>query len=245
MAVGLGLADERVSVDRDPRIGEIMSGRGERLAVQVDERSEPFRPAADDRDRQREPEGAGADDRLRRAADGDPYGQRILDRPRPHDRVLERGAVPSGPRHALGAPDRQQQIELLGEQLVVVVEVVAEQRERLREGPAPGHDLGTTAGQEIDFGELLEHADRIIRAQDGDRAREPDPLGLHGDRGERHLRRGDEEVRPVVLPDREHVETDLFREGRLLKQIPHPLLRADAGAQISKGCNAKFHSASA
>ena len=59
---------------------------------------------------------------------------------------------------------RQQQVELLGEQLVVVVEVVAEQRERLGERAAPGHDLGAPAGEQVDGGEVLEHAHGVVRA---------------------------------------------------------------------------------
>ena len=77
----------------------------------------------------------------------------------------ERRAVAALPRDALARPQLQQQVELLGEQLVVVVEVVAEQRERLGERPAAGHDLGPAAGDQVDGGELLEHAHGIVRAQ--------------------------------------------------------------------------------
>ena len=69
---------------------------------------------------------------------------------------------------------REQQLELLREQLVVVVEVVAEQRERLDERAAPGHDLGPPAGQEVERRELLEDADRIVGAEHGDGARQAD-----------------------------------------------------------------------
>ena len=59
----------------------------------------------------------------------------------------------------------EQQVELLGEQLVVVVEVVAEQRERLDERAAPGHDLGAAAGEQVERRELLEDPHRIVRGQ--------------------------------------------------------------------------------
>ena len=72
-------------------------------------------------------EGPGANHRLRRSADGDPHGERILDRPRPHGRVVERRAMATRPGHMRRRRGLQQQFELLGEQLVVVVEVVAEQ----------------------------------------------------------------------------------------------------------------------
>jgi hypothetical protein len=45
--------------------------------------------------------------------------------------------MPAGPCHPFLAPDLQEQIELLGEQGVVVVEIVAEQREGLDERAAP------------------------------------------------------------------------------------------------------------
>ncbi len=60
--------------------------------------------------------------------------------------------------------EREQQLELLGEQLVVVVQLVAEQRERFDEGAAPGHDLGAAAGDQVEGGELLEDPHRIVGA---------------------------------------------------------------------------------
>ena len=56
----------------------------------------------------------------------------------------------------------EQKIELFGEQFVVVVEVVAEQREGFDERTAPGHDLGAAAGDEIEGRELLIDAHRIV-----------------------------------------------------------------------------------
>ena len=78
----------------------------------------------------------------------------------------------------------QQQVELLGEQLVVVVEVVAEQRERLHERAAPHHDLRAPVREQVDGREVLEDADRVVGAENGDRARQPDAPGLGGNRGE-------------------------------------------------------------
>ena len=53
-----------------------------------------------------------------------------------------------------------------------------------------------------------------------------------------------EEIRksgPVVLADREHVQPDLLGELGLLQQIAHPLLRADAGAEVGEGGDSEFH----
>ena len=127
------------------------------------------------------------------------------------------------PGDVLAVADLQQQVELLGVQLVVVVEVVAEQRERLDERAASGHDLGAPAGEQVDVGELLEDAHRVVGAEHRDRAREADPLGAHGGRREHGRRRGDEEVRAVVLADREHVESELVGELDLLDQLAHAL----------------------
>ena len=141
----------------------------------------------------------------------------------------------------LGVADREQQLELLGEQLVVVVEVVAEQRERLGERAAAGHDLGASAREQVDLGELLEDPHRIVGAEHGDRAREPDPLGPHRDRGQHDGRRRDEEVGAVVLADREHVEPQLVGELGLLHQVAHPLLGGDARREVGEGGESKFH----
>ena len=120
----------------------------------------------------------------------------------------------------------QQQLELLGEELVVVVEVVAEQRERLDERASAGHDLRTAAREEVERREVLEHADGVVRAEDGHRARQPDALRPRRGCGEHDRRRRHGEVRPVVLADPEDVEADLVRELDLLHEVAQPLLGA-------------------
>ena len=53
----------------------------ERLAIEIDERFEPLRVAADDRERERQAIARGADDGLGTAADADPGAQgAVLDR---------------------------------------------------------------------------------------------------------------------------------------------------------------------
>ena len=135
----------------------------------------------------------------------------------------------------------QQQLELLGEQLVVVVEVVAEQREGLDERAASGHDLGPAARDEIDMGELLKDSDRVVGAEYGDRARESDSLRACRDSSQRDGGRGDEKVGAVMLADREHVQTELVGELGLLEQLAHALPRADARGQVGEGGKSKLH----
>ena len=142
-----------------------------RLAIQIDQRHKPRGLASDDRQRERQPERPGAHDRLRRAADRHPHGQALLHRTGPHARVLSAGRYrPDQVTCALLA-QLEQQLELLGVELVVVVEVVAEEGEGLDERAAPGHDLRAPAGEQVDLGEVLKDAHGIIRAEDGHGAR--------------------------------------------------------------------------
>ena len=95
-------------------------------------------------------------------------------------RAVERRPV--RPSSVTCSPSRsgEQQLELLGEQLVVVLQVVAEEREGLDERPAPGHDLRPAAGEQVERREVLEDADRVVGAEHAHRAREPDPLACAG-----------------------------------------------------------------
>ena len=113
----------------------------------------------------------------------------------------------------------QQELELLREERVVVAQVVAEERKRLDEGAAADHDLGASAGEEVDGRELLEDADRVVGAQYGDGARQPDAR-CPGGRGREHDRgRRDRELGPVVLTHSEDVEADLVGELDLLDEL--------------------------
>jgi hypothetical protein len=89
------------------------------------------------------------------------------------------------PADGLWSRNREQQLQLLGEEFVVVVQVVAEEWERLDEGAAAGHDLGAAAGDQVDVRELLEDAHGVVGGEDADGAREPDSDRLRGDRGKR------------------------------------------------------------
>ena len=134
------------------------------LAVERGERDEPLGLAADDRQHHRQLELRGADRRLRAAADGQPDRQRLLHRPRVDAEAGDRrAALGARPRDALAAADElEQQLELGREQLVVVVEVLAEERERLGERPAAGHDLRAPVREAVDRGEVLEDADGVL-----------------------------------------------------------------------------------
>ncbi len=134
-----------------------------------------------------------------------------------------------GPGDALVLAQAQQQLELLREQRVVVVEVVPEQRERLDERAASGHDLRAAAREQVERRELLDHADGIVGAEDGDGARQADLRRPLGDRREHDGRGGDGEVGPVVLAHAEDVESELVGELDLLEQVAQPRGRVRPG----------------
>ena len=73
---------------------------------------------------------------------------------------------------------------------------------------------------------MLEDADRIVGAEDGDRAGQPDPLRALRRGGEDDRGRGHDEVRPVVLAHSEDIQPDLVGQLDLLDEIPGPLRRA-------------------
>src|SRR5918995_5637755 len=187
--------------------------------------------------------------RVRGTAHREPDGERLLHRAQVYPRVLKRRAVLPGPRDLLGLAQLKQQLELLGEQLVVVVEVVAEERKRLDEGAAPRHDLRAPAGEQVHRGEVRKDPHGVVRAQHGNRTRQPDPFSFDGRRAEDHGGRGDDEVWPVVLTDAEHIEPNPLSELDLLHQIAHPLRRrydppaVRVGAQLGERVEANLHAA--
>src|SRR3989441_517959 len=130
------------------------------------------------------------------------------------------------PRDPLSLPDAKEQLEFLLEQLVVVGQVVAEQRERFGERPATGHDLGPPTGDEIQRREVLEYTNRVVRAEHGDGARQADAFGARGGSGKDDRGRGHDELGAVMLADTEDVEPDLIGELDLLQDLSRPATAA-------------------
>jgi hypothetical protein len=87
------------------------------LAVDLGERGEALGQAADDGERHRQSEHACPDSGLRVASNGDPDGDRVLERARVHPESRERGSMLTRPGDVLSCPKLEQQLELLGEQL--------------------------------------------------------------------------------------------------------------------------------
>jgi hypothetical protein len=113
------------------------------------------------------------------------------------------------------------------------VQIEAEERERLGERAAAQRHLGPAVRERVECGEALVDANRIVRAEHGDRRPQPDPRRSGGDRGEHHLRRGDREVVPVVLADAEAVHPGALGQLSLLDDVAdHPRVRQSVALGI-------------
>ena len=80
----------------------------------------------------------------------------------------------AGPVDVLVVADLEEEVELFGEERVVVFEGEAEERERLDERAAADDHLGAAVGEEVEGRELLKDADGVGGAEDGDGAGETD-----------------------------------------------------------------------
>ena len=133
--------------------------------------------------------------------------------------VLERRPQLALPAHRLLLQQLGEQVELLLEQLAVLPEVEAEQRERFGERAAPEDHLGAAVGDRVDGGEALEHPDRIVRTQHGHCRAEADVLGSRRDRRQHGLGGRDRKVGPVVLAEPDEIDAELIGQHRLVDDI--------------------------
>ena len=139
------------------------------------------------------------------------------------------------PAHVVGTTQRDQHLQLLLEELVVVLEVETEQREGLGERTTAGHDLGAPTREQVDGREVLEDAHRVVGTEHGHGAREPDTFGASCRRRHHDRRRRHDEVGSVMLADTEHVEPELIGELDLGHQVPHALFGADRATRLGIG----------
>src|SRR6267378_4437348 len=93
-----------------------MPGTQTGLTVAIDQWSKSVRLASDNRDHQRQPERAGADEGAGRASNSEPNRQRLLERTRVDSLPGEGGAVFARPVNMRVLADFQKQIELLSEE---------------------------------------------------------------------------------------------------------------------------------
>ncbi len=193
------------------------------LAVEVDERPKAVGLPADDGDRQRQPQQAGAGKAVGRSPHAEADGQDRLHGPGPYTLACQRGPVPAAPVHLDLVAQMQQEIQLLGEELIVVAHIETEERVGFRKRAATHDDLGTSVRDQVQGGKLLEDADRIVRAEHRDRAGETDTLRARGCRSQEHRRRGRDVFLTMVLPDGIGVQTDAVGESNLFQHLPDAL----------------------
>src|SRR5215218_10456421 len=117
---GVGFADEAHGMDADRQFFGSVPGPGTGFAIQVDERTKAFERAADNRDHERKAERTCTNKRFRRASDADPDRQPRLMWPGIDALKIKRGAETAFPFYVGRFPELEQQIKLLGKQVIVV-----------------------------------------------------------------------------------------------------------------------------
>ena len=223
----IGVGDEPRGMDPDGQIAvaELLVG----LPVEVREGPEPACIAADDREHQRHLVPGRADDRLRRAADGDPRGHAVFGA-RVDLLVFQWRAQLTGPGDGLLRQQRREQVEFFREQLLVLGQVEPEQRERLDEGTPAENDVRAPLGHGVDRRKALEDPDRIVRGQHGHGRAQTDRVGDRGQAGQDDVGGRNREVGAVMLPHREVVDAHAVGETALLDDVADHLRLMDRGA---------------
>ena len=103
--------------------------------------------------------------------------------------------------------------------------------------PRPAMISARPPEMQIEGGELLIDAHRIVRRQHRDGARQANALRARGGRGQRHRRRRHRVIRPMMFAEPEHIEPDAIGEFDLLDDVGEGLVDIDrlAGRGIAPG----------
>ena len=243
----VGVGDIAEGVDADFELLGGVAGALAGFAVEVDEGTEAVRLAADDGDHKRKAECAGANEGLRGAAYSQPDGERVLQGARVDALSGECGAMLAGPVDVGGFAEGEEEVELFGEEIVVVFELEAEEGEGFDERAAADDHLGAAVGDEVEGGEVLKDADGVGGAEDGDGRGEADVRGAGGGCGEDDGGGGVEVLDAVVLAEAEGVESYLIGEFDLLEEMDDAFLCGDGVArdgiwnQCRKAVDADLH----
>ena len=104
----------------------------------------------------------GAHDGLGAAPDTDPYGEGAVLGVRHDVLVAERRPGPSLPGDRPALDQLGEQLGLLLEELLVVGEVITEERERVDAGASSEDDLRPAAGDRVERGVALKHPDGVV-----------------------------------------------------------------------------------
>jgi hypothetical protein len=117
----------------------------------------------------------------------------------------ESRAMLAGPGDIGGFAEGEEEIEFFGEEVIVVFELEAEEREGFDEGAAAGDDFGSAVREEVEGGELLEDANGIGGAKNGDGGGETDGCGSSGCSGENNGWGGVEVFAAMMFAEAEDV----------------------------------------
>ena len=206
-----------------------MPGLFPSATVQVDERREPLRMAADDPIADGQTERAGSRRRLRVATGRNPdvkfarvFG--VGGRPRQDMGVIQRRAELAAPGDELLLIELQEECQFFDVERVAVAEIRAEQWEGFGERAATGNELCATVTQEVNRCELLENTNRVLGAEHCHCTSELDVLG-DGCGGSKHDSGGrDRVVGAVVFPESEVMHSRLVGESDPLDRVGQRLL---------------------
>jgi hypothetical protein len=123
------------------------------------------------------------------------------------------------PVHILSFINLQQHVELFDEEILVVVQIIAEEGKGLDKSAAPGDDLGASIAQPIERGELLEDTHRVVGAENRNGTGKPDMFRLcrRGRECDRHGR--DRIVGPVMFAQPVDIDPDLIGEDHLFDHV--------------------------
>ena len=215
----VSIGEEADGVDGDVEQLGRMACAASRFAVQVDEWAEAMGFASDNGYRQRQAERARADEGCWCSAGAEADWELRLQRARPDALSGERRTVFALPLDAGFIAEVEEEVELLGEEFVVELGVVAEERIGLDEGAAADDDLGATLGDEVKRSEVLEDANGIVRAQNSDRRREANVLRARSSSGQQNCGRGGDVLLAVVLANPVDVDAGAIGEFNLLKEL--------------------------
>ena len=163
-----------------------MTGATPGLAIEVYKRPEASGLTADDGNHERKSEHSCANERFGRAADTDPYGERILQRARVDCLAGKSRAVFSGPVHFGAFPDFQEKLEFFRKERIVIFKTQPEEGIRLNERTATGDNFGAAPRDQVESRELLKNANGVGGTENRDCAGETDIFRTRSGSGEDH-----------------------------------------------------------
>ena len=215
LARGLrGFGDVQVAGQRDLQRAGFVPRLATGGAIQIDDPGKRLHGAAEQRQRHRRAEPAGARRTLRSSADPDPHRNSFLTWAGRDLGIVERRAEAARPADLLVALEALQELIGFEKKRIVVVQVGTEQRERFDVSATPRDDFGATSRQQVERREILEHAYRIGGTEHRDCAGQANPPRCLRNRSKDHRWRRNRKVVAVMLTDTEHVESCFVGEFR-------------------------------